>query len=294
LPQQFVTVTLFASSHAWFWDNNQAAAKPSAPVRQLPISYIRAFAYHPVAFPQPLAPITTYHVSRNPQNYIPNRNFPSSPSIGGAIAQGFQQQFFQNQDSSPSMPQPPTQQQLPLTSQVEFGTLPTTTSLPSTTTPTPTPTVPTPAFSGSSQTSQFSNRVGFADGPGYQRQLQQSYQSGNFGGFPQYQTFNQPSNQFQYNDQVQSNQFSGRLFGSEPNYQQYTSDPLTYQFIPTSITPMQNQNNVKFVPCMCPVAVSISSSPLMEKRSEDIPLLQPTTDSEATQSSSQQFVEETK
>lgn len=279
---------MFASSHAWFfWPSNanQASATP-APVRQLPISYIRAFAYHPVAFPQPLAPITTYHVSKNPQGFNPNRNYPSSSSIGGAIAQGFQQQFFQNQDSSPSIPQPSTQQQLPLTSQVEFGTPPTTTSTTtSTTTPTPVPTSTQPTFfSGSQQFPQFSNRAGFFEG--YQR----PYQSGNFGGFPQFN--NQPVNQFQYSDQVGSNQFSGRLFG-EPNYQQYAQDPMTYQFIPTSITPIQNtQNNVKFVPCMCPVAVSISP-PLVEKRSDEIPLLQPTTESESIQSSSQ-LVDETK
>lgn len=207
--------------------------------------------------------------------------------MGGAIAQGFQQQFFQSQESLPSMPQPPTQQQLPLTSQVEFGTLPTTTLTTTSTTTTPAPI--------QSPVAQFSNRVGFADSPGYQRQLQQSYQSGNFGGFPQFynQPYSQPSNQFQYNEQAAPSPFSGRLFGGEPNYQQYTADPMTYQFIPTSITPIQNQNNVKFVPCMCPVAVSISP-PLMEKRSEDIPLLQPTTESEPTQSSSQQFVDESK
>lgn len=284
---------MFASSHAWFWPSNanQASATPP-PVRQLPISYIRAFAYHPVAFPQPLAPITTYHVSRNSQSFPPNRNFPSSPTIAGAIAQGFQHQFFQNPESSPSLPQPPTQQQLPLTSsQVDFGTPPPVTSTTtSTTTPAPvTFSTPPSTFSGSPQTAQFSSRVGFADGGGYQRQLQQSYQSGNFGGFPQF--YNQPYNQPQY-DQIGSNQFSGRLFGAEPNYQQYSSDPLTYQFIPTSITPLQNQNNVKFVPCMCPVAVSISP-PLIEKRSDEIPLLQPTTESESFQSSSQQF-EETK
>ena len=280
---------MIASSNAWFWPRSGKEALDTQPVRQLPISYIRAFAYHPVAFPQPLAPITTYQVSRNPQSY-PNRSFPSSPTIAGAIAQGFQQQFFQNQDSSVSMPQLPTQQQLPMNSQVEFGSQPTT--IPTTTsTTTPVPTTQQSIFSASPQFQQFSSRGGAAEGPGYQRQLQQSYQSGNFGGFPQY--YSQPYNQFQYNEQIATNPFSGRVFNSEPSFQQYTADPVTYQFIPTSITPLKNQNNVKFVPCMCPVAVSISQ-PLAEKRSEEIPLLQSTTESEISQQLSQQIIDETK
>jgi hypothetical protein len=42
---------------------------------------------------------------------------------------------------------------------------------------------------------------------------------------------------------------------------------------------------------MCPVAVSISAPPVMEKRSDEISL---TTESEISQSSSQQLVEENK
>jgi hypothetical protein len=130
--------------------------------------------------------------------------------------------------------------------------------------------------------SQISTRAGFSDG--YQRQtpMHQMYQSGNFGGFPQVYNnpYNQPYNQFQYNDV--SNQFSGRGYGGEPSYQQYASDPLTYQFIPTSVTPIQN--NVKFVPCMCPVAVQISP-PLIEKRSEEVPILSATTESESVSQS---------
>lgn len=272
---------------------------PPPPMRQLPISYIRAFAYHPVAFPQPLAPITTYQVSRNPQSYA-NRNLPSA-GIGNAIAQAFQQQFMMSQDQQqqpsfqlPTLSQPPTQQQLPQNPQVEFGTPPSTTSTTTTTTTTAAPvpivpvTQPPPAFS--QPIPQVSTRSGFSDG--YQRQIpfQQMYQSGNFGGFPQVYNnpYSQPYNQFQYND-IPS-QFSGRGYGAEPAYQQYASDPLTYQFIPTSITPIQN--NVKFVPCMCPVAVQISP-PLIEKRSEETPILAAPAESESvSQSPAQQDVEE--
>lgn len=232
-------------------------------MRQFPISYIRAFAYHPVAFPEPLAPITTYHVSRNQQSYNPNRSFPST-GLSGAFAQALQQQMLQSQDQLQT-PQLPTQQQ-----QVDFATPPPTTTT-STTTAAPIPSAPPAQV-------PVLTRSGFSDG--YQRQLpiQQTYQSGNFGGFPQFynQPYSQPYNQFQYNDQVAPNQFSGRLFGGEPAYQQYSADPMTYQFIPTSITPMSsNQNNIKFVPCMCPVAVSISP-PMVEKRnSDEIPILSP-------------------
>lgn len=277
-------------------------------MRQFPISYIRAFAYHPVAFPQPLAPITTYQVSRNPQSYNPSRNIQSggiNGGLGNALSQVFQQRFLQGQDNSqngyslsnPMISQPPTQQQLPLNNQVEFGTPPTSTTT-TTTTTTPAPsTTQTPTFSGSQPVQHISNRNGITDG--YQRQLPigQNYQSGNFGGFPQYH--NQPYSPFQYNDQAASNQFTGRVFGGEPSYQQYSTDPLTYQFIPTSITqlpPPQQQNNVKFVPCMCPVAVSIS--PPIEKRSEEIPILNPTTEAESlshsAQSSTQQNTDERK
>lgn len=298
-----------------FNSSNQVEPQTAAPpMRQFPISYIRAFAYHPVAFPQPLAPITTYQVSRNPQSYNPSRNIQSnngfSGGLGNALSQVFQQKFLQGQDNSQTgysmanspISQPPTQQQLPLNSQVEFGAPPTSTTT-TTTTTTPAPvTTQAPMFSGSQPVQQISNRNGFSDG--YQRQLPiaQNYQAGNFGGFPQY--YNQPYNQqqfsqFQYNEQPAANQFTGRVFGGEQPYQQYSTDPLTYQFIPTSITqlpPPQQQNNVKFVPCMCPVAVSIS--PPIEKRSEEIPILNPTTEAESlsqsVQSSTQQNTEERK
>lgn len=165
--------------------------------------------------------------------------------------------------SNPSISQPTS----------DFGTPPTTTTTTSTTTPVPTTTIQSQSFPGSQPVPQSYTR--FADG--YQRQLplQQAYQSGNFGGFPQVYN-NQPfNNPYQFNEPPSANQFSGRLFGGEPPYQQYSTDPLTYQFIPTSITQMPNQNNVKFVPCMCPVSVSISP-PLAEKRSDEIPILNPT------------------
>lgn len=294
-----------------FNSSNQVEPQTSSPpLRQFPISYIRAFAYHPVAFPQPLAPITTYQVSRNPQSYNPSRNMQSngfSGGLGNALSQVFQQKFIQGQDNPQNgfqsansvISQPTTQQQLPMNGQVEFGTPPTSTTT-TTTTTTPAPvTTQAPMFSGSQP--HISTRNGFSDG--YQRQLPiaQNYQAGNFGGFPQY--YNQPYNQqfspFQYNEQPAANQFTGRVFGGESSYQQYSTDPLTYQFIPTSITQLptpQQQNNVKFVPCMCPVAVSIS--PPIEKRSEEIPILNPTTETESlsqsVQSSTQQNIEERK
>lgn len=178
--------------------------------------------------------------------------------------------------SNPSISQ---QQQ---SSQIDFGTTPTTsTTTTSTTTPVPTTTAQPQSFPGSQPMPQSYTR--FADG--YQRQLpihQSAYQSGNFGGFPQVYS-NQPfNNPFQFNEPPGSNQFSGRLFGGEPSYQQYSTDPLTYQFIPTSITQVPpSQNNVKFVPCMCPVSVSISP-PLIEKRNDEIPLLNPTTEADSS------------
>lgn len=109
-----------------------------------------------------------------------------------------------------------------------------------------------------------------AGGDGYQRQLY--YGGSNYGGFPSF--YNNPYNPYPYVDQSVGNQFTGRYSGGEPAYQQYTTDSLTYQFIPTSITPMQQpQNNVKFVPCMCPVAVSLSP-PIPEKRSDEVSTVQ--------------------
>lgn len=302
---QFLIGSLLASCHAFWWGRerfvlqvflkandviiifgystnevNQVTAPP--PVRQFPISYIRAFAYHPVAFPQPLAPITTYHVSRNQQSYNANRNFPAN-GLNSAMVQAIQQQLIQSQDQSQggfqAVPQPPMQQQLPQTSQIDFGTPPTTST---TTTTTPAPVTTTAAPQVFAQPAPpILTRSGFSEG--YQRQLpiQQQYISGNFGGFPQAynQPYSQPYNQYnQYSEAA--NQFSGRLFGGEPTYQQYSTDPLTYQFIPTSITPIANQNNIKFVPCMCPVAVQISP-PLAEKRTDEIPILSPSSETES-------------
>lgn len=199
--------------------------------------------------------------------------------MANALAQAFQQKLLQNPENSQggySMSNPSISQPLN-----DFGTTPTTSTTTSTTTPAPTTTAQNfreQSFSGSQPVPQAYTR--FADG--YQRQLpiQQAYQSGNFGGFPQVYS-NQPfNNPFQFNEAPSANQFSGRLFGGEPPYQQYSTDPLTYQFIPTSITQMPNQNNVKFVPCMCPVSVSISP-PLIEKRSDEIPILNPTTEAES-------------
>lgn len=231
-----------------------------------------------MAFPQPLAPITTYRVSKNPsqqQSFNTNRNL-QAKEIGNALAQVFQQQFMQ-EGSLSGVPLPPTQQLLPQSPQVEFGSAPTT--------PVPTTTVTTTVAPSTTQAAQpilqtYGTRSGF-DG-GYQRQLplHQAYKSGNFGGFPQYynEPYSTPFNPYQYSERVGGGQMSGRLFGGEPAYQQY--DPMTYQFIPTSITPLPTpQNNIKFVPCMCPVAVQVSP-PLPEKRTDEIPLLNPTTESE--------------
>lgn len=197
------------------------------PLHQYPISYIRAFAYHPLAFPQPMAPITTYTV-RNP---LPSRSL--------------------------------TQQQLPnLQNPQEFGPPPTTpkSTTTSTTTTTPVPTTTQSFFSGSQAMPQFSARGEFG-----QRQLPvNAYQ--NYGGYPYYY-----NNQYQYRyDDAPSNQFSGRVYGGgESNYQPYSMDPMTYQFIPTSITPIQPQGSVKFVPCMCPVAVQVSPSMSIKERNSE-------------------------
>jgi hypothetical protein len=112
-----------------------------------------------------------------------------------------------------------------------------------------------------------------AGAEGYQRQLY--YGGANYGGFPSF--YNNPYNPYPYVDQSVGNQFTGRYSSGEPAYQQYTTDSVTYQFIPTSITPIQPQapaqNSVKFVPCMCPVAVSMSP-PIPEKRSDENPSIQ--------------------
>lgn len=206
------------------------------PLHQYPISYIRAFAYHPVAFPQPMAPITTYTV-RNP---LPSHS------------------LTQQQLPSRSL----TQQQLPnLQNHQEFGP-PTTTPKPTTTstTTTPAPTTTQSIFSGSQAFPQLSARGEFG-----QRQLPfNAYQ--NYGGYPYYY-----NNQYQYRyDDAPSNQFSGRVYGGESNYQPYSMDPMTYQFIPTSITPIQPpQNSVKFVPCMCPVAVQVSPPMAIKERNSE-------------------------
>jgi len=300
----FFIGSLIASSHAFWWARESAGRSEQStvapPMRQYPISYIRAFAYHPVAFPQPLAPITTYHVSRNPQTYNPNRNTQVS-GFNGAVLQAMQQQLYQNQEpqnsGSPSyLNQPSIQQQLPQNPQVDFGPPPTTTTTTTTTTPAPPLTQP-PTFSTAPPISQTYIKSGFAEPFHRQSHMQQPYQSGNFGGFPQYYSppYSQPFNQYPYGEGVGINQFSGRLFGEPPAYQQYSSDPMTYQFIPTSITPIPNQNNnVKFVPCMCPVAVSISPS-IPEKRSDEIPILSATAEPDSLfQSSTQQSDDESK
>ena len=255
-----------------------------------------------MAFPQPLAPITTYQVSRNPQTYNPNRSFQTS-GMNGGVSPSFQPKFLQSQENSqngfsmpnPLIPQLSTQQQPPQNAQVDFGTPPTSTTSTTTTQAPVTMAAPTSSFSGSQPVPQVFSRGGFNDG--YQRMLpiQQQYQAPNFGGFPQYynEPFTRPLNPYQFNDQSSSNQFSGRLFGGEPSYQQFSSEPVTYQFIPTSITPLQNQN-VKFVPCMCPVAVTISP-PNGEKRTDEIPLLNQTPEPESSvPSSTQQMIEERK
>jgi hypothetical protein len=234
----------------------------SPPLRQFPISYIRAFAYQPIAFPQPLAPITTYHV-RNQQS--PGRSFPSSAQ--GSVQAINQQQLPIAQNPQEFGPPPPPS--------------PTTTTTTTTTTPAPPPPVIQPQFLGSQPMPQSISRGDF--GQTVQRQLpHQSSLYQNYGGYPYY--YNQQFH-YRYEDSVppQPNQFSGRLYNGESSYQQYPSEPVTYQFIPTSITPIaQQQNSVKFVPCMCPVAVQVSP-PLAEKRNDEIPLLSPTTESSVPQ-----------
>lgn len=220
------------------------------------------------------------------------------------MMQALQQQLIQSQDQTqggfPAIPQPLMNQQLPQNAQVEFGTPPSTTSTTTTTTQAPVTSTAPPVFAQPAP--PVLTRSGFSEG--YQRQMpiqRQSYTSGNFGGFPQFynepysQPYSQPYNQYnpinQYNDGA--NEFSGRLFGAEPTYQQYSADPLTYQFIPTSITPISNQNNIKFVPCMCPVAVQISP-PLAEKRTDEIPILSSPTETENVPQPTQQLSEESK
>lgn len=210
--------------------------------------------------------------------------------------QALQQQLIQSQDQMQggfqAISQPPTNQQLPQNAQVEFGTQPSTTSTTTTTTPAPVTSTAPPVYAQPAP--PVLTRSGFSEG--YQRQIpiqHQQYTAGNFGGFPQF--YNQPYNQYSSNNQYNegTNQFSGRLFGAEPTYQQYSADPLTYQFIPTSITPLSNQNNIKFVPCMCPVAVQISP-PLPEKRTDEIPILSASTETENVPQPTQQLSEESK
>lgn len=162
-----------------------------------------------------------------------------------------------------------THQQLPQSLPVDFGTPPTTTTT-STTTTTPAPTTTTTTTQQPFVPSQPAPMMSVRSGADYPRQM--FYGGNNFGGFPQF--YNQPYNPYPYLDQNVGNQFTGRVYGggAEPQFQQYTTDSVTYQFVPTSITPIQQpQNSVKFVPCMCPVAVSVSA-PIPEKRTDDIPL----------------------
>jgi hypothetical protein len=278
----FLTIV---SCDAFWWGRNdnsnanqvsqsQPISPPTIPpaLRQYPISYIRAFAYHPVAFPQPLQPITTYHV-RNQQS--PGRSFPQGANSQQNVQNPSSQEFGLQPSTSPST---------------------TTTTTTTTTTPAPPSTTQQSSFSASQpiQIPQSYSRGDFNQN--IQRQLPQQQQSTayqNFGGNPYY--YNQ---QFHYRyDDAATNQFAGRFYNGEPSYQQYSSiDPITYQFIPTSITPITQQNSVKFVPCMCPVAVQVSP-PLVEKRADEIPILSATTESNAplvqqTQPSIQEEIEE--
>lgn len=246
---------------------NPTSTIPPA-LRQYPISYIRAFAYHPVAFPQPLAPITTYHV-RNQQS--PSRSFPF-PQAASLTQQNPQE--ITTISTTPS------------TTTTKITTTTTTTQAPTTTTQAPTTQAP-PQFSGSQPAPQAFGRVDYSQfsrsdyGQSIQRQLPQ--QPTNYGGYPYYQ--NQQYN-YRYDD-GQSNQFSGRVYNGEQQFQQYSVDPVTYQFIPTSITPINPQNSVKFVPCMCPVAVQVSQN-LAEKRTDEIPIVAQTTESSTTTTQSTQ------
>ncbi|KAL7041086.1 hypothetical protein ACKWTF_000628 [Chironomus riparius] len=276
---KFVFLIGFLSICDAFWwgrDNResiQLPLNPSTPLppnlRQYPVSYIRAFAYHPVAFPQPLAPITTYQV-RNQQSQ--RSSYPFSSSI---------QSLSQHQ-----VPNTQNPQELETT---QISTTPSTTSTTSTTTTTPMPTTTTsttqsPQFSGSQPIPQSFGRVDYGAfsrsdyGQSIQRQLPQ--QNTNYGGFPYY---NNQQYHYRYDD-GSANQFSGRLINNEQNFQQYSADPVTYQFIPTSITPIAPQNSVKFVPCMCPVAVQVSPN-LAEKRAdESMQVVAQTTESSTTSS----------
>lgn len=47
-------------------------------------------------------------------------------------------------------------------------------------------------------------------------------------------------------------------------YQFYSVDPSTYQFIPTNVG-QNNNGQIRFVPCMCPIGVSVVSSENGEK-----------------------------
>lgn len=167
------------------------------------------------------------------------------------------------------------------------STTPSTTSTTTTTTQQPTTTTSTtqqPQFSGSQPIPQSFGRVDYGAfsrsdyGQSIQRQLPQ--QNTNYGGFPYY---NNQQYHYRYDD-GSANQFSARLINNEQQFQQYSPDPVTYQFIPTSITPIAPQNSVKFVPCMCPVAVQVSPN-LAEKRAdESMPIVAQTTESSTTTS----------
>lgn len=220
---------------------------------------------------------------RNQQS--PSRSFPSNNVQAQAQAQSLTQQQLPNAQNPQEFGQP---------------TAPSSTTTTTTTTTTPSPPVTQPQvasgfqaqFTASQPAPSLFSRGDF--GQTVQRQLPHSPTYQNYGGYPYY--YNQQYH-YRYDDAPSpQNQFSGRLYNGEQSYQQYAADPVTYQFIPTSITPVQPQNSVKFVPCMCPVAVQVSP-PLVEKRSDEIPLLSPTTESnisspQPTSSSSLEEVED--
>lgn len=167
--------------------------KPS--VRHLPVSYIKAFAYQPVAFPAPLAPITTYQVSKGMNQNQPNNLYSRSNLI---------QQFLQQQQQS--------RHGNSIYSVNGLGDYASSTAAPiTTTTPVPVTTTTT------TQAPQPQERQWFGNYAGYSSVAQ-----------TQFPNYNQNGNYLNPNPQ-------SYLSNRQSAFQYYTVDPSSYQFIPTNV-----------------------------------------------------------
>lgn len=222
---QKILVLNFSKCSLFFSFLTHSEAETEAPLvkpsmRHLPVSYIKAFAYQPVAFPAPLAPITTYQVSKGVNQNQPNQQYSRSNLI---------QQFLQQQQARNGNPM------YSISGQGDY-TVATVTQPPTTTpVPTTTTTTTTPAPQPAPQERQW---FGYS---GYNSVAQNQFPYYNQQG--QYASY---SNQNPNHNAYQSNRQSA--------FQYYTVDPSTYQFIPTNVN---HQNGLQFVPCMCPIGVNV-------------------------------------